>query len=154
MVHKAVFFIPAESVYAIFEIRQDLEKSEIEYAGNKAESVRCLHRTSGEIPYAGGKYPPKKLHNIIAGILTLGNTWSPPFGNSFHSVIEKLVPSQRMDIGLSLQYGAFNVEYGSEINIKINEKDPLLSFFLNLFIKLQNIATVPLIVIKEYFEAL
>ena len=39
-------FIPAESVYAVLEIKQDLNKKHIEYAGRKASSVRLLHRTS------------------------------------------------------------------------------------------------------------
>ena len=39
-------FIPAEAVYAVFEVKPTINKAYLEYAGNKAESVRKLKRTS------------------------------------------------------------------------------------------------------------
>ena len=51
--------IPAESVYAVFEAKQAINASEVEYAQNKVASVRRLHRTSLPIPSAGGRLPPK-----------------------------------------------------------------------------------------------
>ena len=50
--------IPAESVYAVFEVKQELNKEYIEYAGEKAKSVRSLPRTSARIKHAGGDYDP------------------------------------------------------------------------------------------------
>lgn len=61
--------IPAESVYAVFEVKQELNKEYIEYAKEKAKSVRTLHRTSARIKHAGGEYAPKPLHEILAGVL-------------------------------------------------------------------------------------
>ena len=55
--------IPAESVYAVFEAKQTLNKEHIEYAREKVASVRRLHRTSLPIPHAGGTYPPKPAHS-------------------------------------------------------------------------------------------
>src|SRR6266540_7086056 len=40
--------IPAESVYAVFEVRPTLNRKNILYAGKKAASVRRLFRTSAE----------------------------------------------------------------------------------------------------------
>ena len=54
-------FIPAESVYAVFEVKQSIYKKYIEYSGKKIASVRSLKRTSIPIPHAGGKYEPKPL---------------------------------------------------------------------------------------------
>src|SRR5690606_17815959 len=39
-------FVPAESIYAIFDAKQDLSKSSIEATGEKIASVRRLKRTS------------------------------------------------------------------------------------------------------------
>ena len=47
-------YIPAESVYAVLEVKQDLSREHRLYAGGKAASVRRLHRTSAPIPYAEG----------------------------------------------------------------------------------------------------
>ena len=49
----SVIYIPAESVYAVFEVKKELNKEYIEYAEKKAGSVRSLHRTSAPIPHAG-----------------------------------------------------------------------------------------------------
>lgn len=43
-------FVPAESVYAVFEVKQTLNKEHLDAAASKAESVRRLHRTSALIP--------------------------------------------------------------------------------------------------------
>ncbi|WP_275886881.1 DUF6602 domain-containing protein [Teredinibacter turnerae] len=46
--------IPAESVYAVFEVKQTLNAANVAYAQRKIESVRTLVRTSLPIPHAGG----------------------------------------------------------------------------------------------------
>lgn len=56
--------------YAVFEIKQNLNKDHMEYAQEKAESVRSLIRSSAPIQHAGGQYKPKPLHEILAGVLT------------------------------------------------------------------------------------
>src|SRR3546814_8384516 len=43
---KGTDVVPAESVYAVFEAKQELTAAYIRYAGEKAASVRRLHRTS------------------------------------------------------------------------------------------------------------
>lgn len=49
-------YIPAESVYAVFEVKQTLDKSTVRYAGKKAASVRNLHRTSDSFVWAGERW--------------------------------------------------------------------------------------------------
>jgi len=149
-------YVPAESVYALLEVKQDLDKENIEYAGSKAASVRCLRRTSGPIPHAGGTFEPRKLFPILAGILTLGNTWKPPFGESFETVISQLPSENRIDIGCALQFGAFDVKYveGNRPEIERDEKNALIFFFLRLLSRLQNLGTVPAIEIDEYAKSL
>lgn len=74
--HNETFLIPAESVYAVFEVKQSLNKGYMEYAQHKTESVRKLKRTSVAIKHAGGKYDPKPLHKIVAGLLTTTSDWA------------------------------------------------------------------------------
>src|SRR5436190_7235012 len=62
-------YIPAESVYAVFEAKQQIDKAHVQYAGEKAASVRKLHRTSATIPFAAGTYPKKEPPRILAGVL-------------------------------------------------------------------------------------
>ena len=74
--------IPAESVYAVFKVKQELNKEYIEYAGEKAKSVRSLHRASARIKHAGGNYDPKPLHEVLAGVLTTRSTWASPISSN------------------------------------------------------------------------
>src|SRR5262249_14359464 len=53
--------IPAESVYAVFEAKQTIDASLVNYAQAKVASVRRLHRTTLPIPHAGGTYPVRPL---------------------------------------------------------------------------------------------
>lgn len=152
----SVIYIPAESVYAVFEVKQELNKEYIEYAGKKAGSVRSLHRTSAPIPHAGGFYPPKPPGKIIAGILTLSSTWAEPLGPSLEEHIKNLPTNQGLDIGCCLQYGSFKVNYNdSQISIeKSTSEESFIYFFLKLLMELQKLATIPAMEIECYARAL
>lgn len=54
--HAKTIYVPAESVYAVFEVKQELDKANLLYASEKIACVRQLKRTSGKIYHAGGKY--------------------------------------------------------------------------------------------------
>ena len=95
-------YVPAESVYAVFEVKPSLKKENMIYAGNKAASVRKLYRTSAPIPYAGGVYNPKPLHRILAGILTTTSGWKDPFGEPFKKCIVACDELQQVDCGCVL----------------------------------------------------
>lgn len=153
--HEQVLYVPAESVYAVIEVKQELNKTNLEYAGEKAKSVRALKRTSVEIPFAAGKYRPKPLHNIIAGIITIESAWSDPLGDTFRKNIRTLKDNCKIDFGCAIKQGSFWVEYDPELKIKKSTKDEsLMFFFLQLLMKLQSIGTVPAIDIKEYAKSL
>jgi hypothetical protein len=76
-------YIPAESVYAVFEVKQDLSTEQIVYAGKKAASVRALHRTATVIQHAGGTFKPRTHFEILAGLLCHSTKWKTPFGIPF-----------------------------------------------------------------------
>lgn len=150
-------YIPAESVYAVIEVKPSLSKRNIIYAGRKAASVRKLCRTSVPIPHAGGVFEPKKPSDILAGIVALNSHWKPPLGNDFENALIDLSTDERIDFGCILKAGSFVVAYGSE-SAPIIEKslanDALIHFFLCLLERLQRIATVPALDIRKYASCL
>lgn len=146
------FYIPAESVYAVIEVKQALNKANIDYAGDKAVSVRRLHRTSAPIPHAGGTYSPKKPFTILAGIVALGSDWNPPFGETFRSSIEGLSSAEQIDLGCALQVGAF--EKDGPIIETSQQDDSLIFFFLRLLSRLQMLGTVPMLDVLKYSKSL
>ena len=151
---NGILYIPAESVYAVFEVKQELNKSHMEYAGKKAESVRKLYRTSAPIPYANGTYKPKVLHRILAGILTSVSGWDKPFGDSWKKCIENYTESQQVDCGCVLSRGSFFYDYSAKRVYKSLKEESLVYFFLSLLIELQKMGTVPAIDLKSYMVAL
>ncbi|MDR1247400.1 MAG: hypothetical protein LBK57_10315 [Clostridiales Family XIII bacterium] len=150
--HNNTVYVPAESVYAIFEVKQELTKVNLEYAGAKAESVRRLSRTSAPIPHAGGTYPPKEPHFIPAGILTVTSEWKEPLGETFQKNLSSLQGDQSIQLGCVIQSGAFTVkDTGIEIS---NTETSLVSFFFDMLIRLQSLGTVTAIDIQAYANAL
>lgn len=95
-------FIPSESVYAVLEVKQTVNKTNIVYAGKKAASVRSLNRTSVPIPHAAGTADPKKPAHILAGILALKSDWKAPIQPMLLSALGQLNISQRLDLGCVL----------------------------------------------------
>ncbi len=147
--------IPAESVYAVLEVKQDISKANIEYAGEKIASVRKLRRTSAEFAHAGGnsRTIPKP---ILGGILTLESGWSPPLGAPFERTLRELPTDHRIDLGCALCDGGFEVVYdGAEPEVTRSASDSSLIFFLlRLLHRLQRVATVPAIDYIEYSKLL
>ncbi|HEX8205120.1 MAG TPA: DUF6602 domain-containing protein, partial [Solirubrobacteraceae bacterium] len=50
-------YVPAESVYAVFEVKPELNRDYVLYAAEKAASVRALRRTSVPIVWMAGTAP-------------------------------------------------------------------------------------------------
>lgn len=148
-----VKYIPAESVYAIFEVKQALNKANLEYAATKAESVRALQRTSVSIVHAGGTYPPRPLFEIVAGLITTSSDWNQPFEKPFGEAIGVLKPEQKLNIGCVLNSGSFIMKPDGTIETSSGE-EALIFFFIKLFTQLQNLGTVPAMDIDLYSRAL
>jgi hypothetical protein len=145
-------YVPAESVYAVFEAKQQIDKAHVEYAGAKASSVRRLHRTSATIPFAAGTYPKKEPPRILAGLLTYESGWTPAFGEPFRDAIAALTPDQHLDLGIATARGCFEISHGGhspDITVFKPER-ALAAFLIRLLARLQELGTVPAIDYGEY----
>jgi len=150
-------FIPAESVYAVFEVKQDINRVHIEYAGAKAESVRSLFRTSTQIISAAGDHQPRPLFNIVAGILAYESSWTPAFGEPLIEVLQQRPVRERLDLGCVVMNGGFEVIYidNGDIELQQSESEFALIFFLfRLLDHLQKLGTVPAIDYAIYSQPL
>lgn len=153
--HEQVIYVPAESVYAVIEVKQNLNKSHLDYAGDKAASVRRLRRTSVEIPFVGGVYRPKPLHKILAGIISIESDWKDPLGDTLKKNLVVSDVDHEVDFGCAIKHGSFWVERDGKLIVKRSASDEsLLFFFLKLLKALQSIGTVPAIDIDEYAKVL
>lgn len=172
-------YVPAESVYAVFEVKQDVVGN-IEYAAQHVESVRKLQRTSMEMVASGKRTQARPLTKIIGGILTTTNSYAD--NETIKNHLNNLKGYQTLDLGCFCDSGSFYVDYEEQEpegmdkpksiedkrkyikqlyesrkvkDINFSDKDvSLFTFFLQLVSYLKSIGTVPAIDINEYLKAI
>lgn len=147
---KDSLVVPAESVYAIFEAKQELTAAHIEYAQKKAASVRKLHRSTVPIPTLDGIRPAKPPGHILAGILTLNSAWSPPFGATMKNSLEKDVGYGLLDLGCVAETGWFEHKKPDQEFALHESARASIQFLFELIAKLQELATVPMLDVRAY----
>jgi hypothetical protein len=146
-------YVPAESVYAVLEVKQELSREHVLYAAGKAASVRRLHRTSAPIPYADGAYRGRALPPIVAGILTYQSSWTPAFGESLSQALSELDAPRELNIGCALVHGAFEARYldNGAVDLTVIEGTrSLVQLLMRLLKQLQELATAPAIDYQAY----
>lgn len=178
---NGIKYIPAEGVYAVFEVKPDLkgtvnEDNFFEYAGKKIESVRKLKRTSVGIINAGNPQSPRPFTKILGGILASTNSYTHSNNNTIESHLKQLQGLQSIEIGCAIDYGSFYVNYSGQEDInnmdfeeRINnyylerkysnmrfssKENSLVTFFLQLTRYLQqSIGTVAAIDLSAYAKS-
>jgi len=172
-------YIPAEGVYAVFEVKPDIAvmsdgKPNIEYAGEKIESVRQLERTSTDMINSGRKFPPRPLTKILGGILCSTNSYTHENNETLQKHLKNQTGLRSLDLGCVADYGSFYVDYlpneeimetGFEKYLEFYEnrkfesitfsksENSLVTFFMQLTRYLQQaIGTVPAINLQAYLD--
>lgn len=140
-------FIMAESVYAVFESKQNITKGNLEYAMKKVESVRKLKRTFAPFRESQGVTitEPKP---IIGGILS--KTSVDLNNNELKEYIYDQDKMKILNLGCSLEDGSFIL---SQNEVVTNTNDTsFIWFFYNLLSELRNLGSVPAIDYSEYLR--
>lgn len=147
-------FVPAEAVYAVFEIKPSINRKNLLYAAEKAQSVRGLRRTSIAIRHAGGVFPAKPLFPIVAGIIGIEVDWEDGFGSAFLRTYRSLQGTRVLDCGLAVSGHSFD-NYEQGVSPKIFTGEGSLAYFLFRFLeKLQSLGTVPAVDWARYARIL
>lgn len=150
-------YIPAESVYAVIEVKPKIDSKTIEYASKKAASVRRLKRTSAKIIQADGKeFDPKIPPRILSGILAIDGKCTKAMFSKLANYPEKEI----LNFGCSLKGTYFRLKNihpwkrnktPYEVECK-EDKNSLIVFFINLLAELQQMGTVPAIELERYLK--
>jgi len=148
--YEGQIIVPAESVYAVFEAKQTISASHVEYAQKKVASVRQLYRTSLPIPHAGGIFPPKPLTPILGGLLTFESDWNPAFGQPLQQALGKGDDLDRLDLGCVASHGHFVWDQSEAAYMFVTEGKAATAFLFALISKLQFSGTVSMIDIQAY----
>jgi len=151
--HDSGVHIAAESVYAIFEVKQALTRQLIRDAGRKAASVRALRRTSVPVISAGGPRAAITPGRILAGVLAMRTIWDDSFQKRIAGSLAALALDEQLDFGCALQQGAFECKSGSEPNFSAPD-EALIFFVIRLMVRLRSLGTAPAADLMEYGRAL
>ena len=143
--HPNGLHIPAESVYAVFEVKQLLNQKLMNDAAGKAESVRRLRRTSA--PFPGAKRPPKPPR-ILAGILALNSCWNHRFTRRLPQMLSRLTGDRTLDLGCALELGAFELN-SDKIELS-TPQESLIFLMLRLIERLRAQGTAPAADLSAY----
>ena len=151
--HASGLHIPAESVYAIFEVKQTITRQWIREASEKAATVRRMRRTSVPIIAGGKARKPIRPAPILAGILASSSVWtSQNFELDLRSCLTDLPAADRLDLGCALEHGSFEQ---TKKGIKISTPDESLIFFmLRLLDRLRKMGTAPAADLMKYGQTL
>lgn len=146
-------YVPAEAVYGLFEVKPTLNKTYLEYAACKAESVRVLERTSFPITHVGGDPTPKTLFPIIAGIISSNNEWKGGFqSKAFKDNLKVLQNNKILNCGLSAAGGCFDTFDGKLI---VGPQNNSLAYFIfRLLHKLNSLGTAPAVDWNKYAKVM
>lgn len=151
-----VQYVPAEAVYAVFEIKQRIDKRTLGQACAKVSSVRRLKRTTAPIPTADGLLEPKPPHRILGGVLALGFGKMDSVENVVGRLMTQVTEEERLDLGCAIRDGSFDVSYEDTGVARVRLSpgpSSLVSFLFHLLSMLQRIGTVPAIDYARYLEA-
>lgn len=85
---SGVTYIPAESVFAVFEIKQNLNEEHLIYSFDKFDSVRRLKRTSVHINQMNETVAKKMIKPIFGGLLTQRSDWKEELDNKLKTVLK------------------------------------------------------------------
>jgi hypothetical protein len=148
-------YIPAEAVYAVMEVKPVVNKEYLIYAGEKAESVRRLYRTSIPVPTLTGIADPKPLFPILSGLVAAKLAWKDGLGKSFRRSFAELKDDQQLDCVLAVNRASFDMFDGAVKPPRCCIGKNVLVFFLfRLLEKLQSFANVPAVDWNAYASQL
>jgi hypothetical protein len=149
-------FVPAESVYGVFEVKQEIPAAYVAEAGRKVASVRRLRRTSAPIVDRGLEREARVVSPILGGILALEATWTDGFGESFKTAMSQLDSERQLDIGCAVTAGYFELPTGAAPDelVTCGAELAVARFFLRLVHRLQRLGTVSAIDWTAYAAAL
>jgi hypothetical protein len=146
-------YVPAEAVYATFEVKPSVNAQHLKAAATKAASVRKLLRTSAPIPWANGVNPPKKPFQIIGGLLAMKASWADGLGKTFKKQLVAWKADEELDLVLTASSG-FSDRFATDHLTTAKGDGTLIQGLFRLLAALRDRATVTAIDWQRYESVL
>lgn len=143
-------FVTAESVYAVFDSKPEINKETLEYTDKKIQSVRNLYRTNRSIVNAGKNTGKRNLTTILGGILAVNSV-------SEKTIVKHVQEYNNLDFGCAINELTFHVrrdEIRKFLTMVTSDTDEtVLAFFYLILDELYKLGTVAGLDIRDYADA-
>jgi hypothetical protein len=140
--------IPAESVYAVFEVKPSMSRPLVRDAAAKVASVRALHRTSATVISAGTRCPAVRPNRILGGLLAASSVWGEAtFAANIAPAVAEHKGQEQLDLVCCLEHGT--LEYIRAVRVSRPEES-LIVFILRLLERLRAMGTAPAVDWEQY----
>lgn len=148
-------YVPAEAVYATFEIKQTVDAQHLKDAAEKVESLRKLIRTSAPLNGPSGTPNPIKMPFVlIGGLFAMKASWADGLGESFLQNLELHKNEKHLDLVLTAESG-FCDQLKAESPVEIiTGSGSLMRGLFRLIKTLRDKNSVPAIEWDKYEEVL
>ena len=146
--HDAGLHVPAESVYAVFEVKPTFSRQWLRDAAEKAASVRALRRTSVPVIVSGRRRPATPPGPILAGLLATGSVWT---ARTFAANLRRALQPNHLDLGGCLEFGAFECPRTFRVS---SPEESLVFFIIRLLERLRAMGTAPAVDWMQYARSL
>ena len=148
-------YVPAEAVYATFEIKQTVDAQNLNDAAEKVESLRKLVRTSvALIGPLGTPNPARVPLPIIGGLLAMNASWTDGLGTTFSKNFASHKDDRQLDLILTAEGGfcdALDLSISPEV---VTGAGSLMRGLFRLIKTLRDKNSVPAIDWEEYEKVL
>ena len=161
---QAHSYVLAESVYAVLEVKPEINSETVKDAAKKARSVRVLKRTSMPIVHSDKADPtkPKALFPILGGLIAIRSGWAKGLADHHFSTLHaQYTGLSTLSLGLALEDQAFDLNYGTfdlqfaHDNLQFSGASSSLAWFLFTLLKrLQDLGTCPAVDWLRYRDVL
>jgi hypothetical protein len=153
-------YVLAEAVYAVLEVKPEINSETLQQAADKAQSVRDLERTTNSIVHSDKNNPtrPKALFPILAGLVAIRTGWQDGLqSRRFHILHGDHKGNKTLSLGLALDDQAFALAYETfDLNLTHGDLEfsgqacSLAWFLFTLLKRLQDLGTCPAVDWYEY----
>jgi hypothetical protein len=152
--YESGFLVPAESVYAVVEVKQVLTRQYMRDVGRKIASVRRLNRTSVSVPFAGGTYPPKQPHRILGVLAATRSVWGDnSFRENLVNALAQLDDPAAVDLGCVVTQAAFETTDTHGLLLS-HPSESLIYFVMRLIERLRALGNAPAVDLMAYGRSL
>lgn len=144
-------YVPAEAVYASFEVKQSVTAEEIEYASKKIASLRALKRTSAPVGNDAVEERRKPILPILGGLFAMNADWAEGLkSDAFQKNIGKYTGDECLDLVLTAESGFCDRLKGEKLQEIIEGEGALVRGLFRLLTALREKKTVPAVEWEAY----